>query len=91
MNRRPVVTRLQGFFSCGGKPMATVNAGVPASDALEHASCLLATVVDLAMNVGESGVRGSEAFAIQYLTEMAKALVDAAAMGCTTQENGGQP
>lgn len=75
------LTQQEGFFPAGGKPLASVNAGVSAIEALERASCILGTVVDLAMNVGEDGIRGSEAFAIQYLTEMAKALVDAAATG----------
>lgn len=86
MTQATVVTCNTGFARKA--PMISVSAGVPVTDALEHASCILATIVDLAMNIGDDGIRGSEAFAIQYLTEMAKALVDSSAMGCRTYERG---
>lgn len=75
------LTRSEGFFSIGGRPLASVNSGIPAVEALERASCILSAVVDLATNAVDEGVLGAEAFAIQCLAEVAKALVDAAATG----------
>ena len=78
------LTRLEGFFHVNGRPLASVNSGIPAVEALERASCILSAVVDLATNAVDEGVLGSEAFAIQCLSEVAKALVDAAATGQLT-------
>lgn len=87
MKRRAVfVTQSQGLFQTLGKPLVSVNAGMPVEEALSRASCILGTVVDLAMNVGDDGIRGTEAFAIQYLVEMAKALVDASSVGEVARE-----
>lgn len=85
--KRPVLTMQQGFSTLGsGQPMAVACAGVPVVDALEHASCLLASINDLAMAMGDGGLPHGGAFAIQHLAEMARALVDAAALGCTREE-----
>ncbi|KIQ03917.1 MULTISPECIES: DUF3077 domain-containing protein [Pseudomonas] len=82
MTRRAIfATRVEGLFEVAGKPLVSVNAGMPVEEALSRASCILGTVVDLAMNVGDDGIRGTEVFAIQYLVEMAKALVDASSVG----------
>lgn len=87
MKRRAIfATRAEGLFKVAGKPLVSVNAGMPAEEALNRASCILGTVIDLAMNVGDDGIRGSEAFAIQYLAEMAKALVDASSVGEVVKE-----
>lgn len=86
MNRRAVVTIQQGFFQPGGgQHLAAVNAGAPAVDALEQASCLIASIADLAAAIGDGGLACEGAFAIQYLAETARALVDAAALGCGTE------
>lgn len=86
MSSRPVVTSQQGFFRLGsGQPMAIVSAGVPAADALEHASCLIASITDLAAAMGDGGLSNGGAFAIQQLAETAKALIDAAAIGCSRE------
>lgn len=84
---RPVVTIQQGFSTLGdGQPMAFACAGVPVVDALEHASCLIASINDLAMAMGDGGLPSGGAFAIQHLADMARALVDAAAIGCSNAE-----
>lgn len=75
------LTRPEGFFHIDGRPLASVNSGIPAVVALERASCILSAVVDLATNAVDEGGLGSEAFAIQCLSEVAKALVDAVATG----------
>lgn len=86
MSHRPVVTHQQGFFLLGsGQPMALVSAGVPAADALEHASCLIASITDLAAAIGDGGLSSGGAFAIQQLAETAQALIDAAAIGCSSE------
>lgn len=74
-------TRAEDFFHVSGRALASVNSGIPAVEALERASCILSAVVGLATNAVDEGVLGSEAFAIQCLAEVAKALVDAAATG----------
>lgn len=75
------VTENASFFAVGKRPLLAANAGVPILDALEQASNLLATVEGLAANIVAGTGEGSEIYAIQYLTEMAKALVDASAGG----------
>lgn len=92
MSRRIVtVTGKEGFFAYGAPPLASVNSGAPVVDALEHASNLIRTIEDLAANIGESGeLRGAEIFAVQYLAEAARALVDASALGCRAREKGGR-
>lgn len=75
------VTDTSPFFAVGKRPLLAANAGVPILDALEQASNLLATVEGLAANIVAGTSEGSEIYAIQYLTEMAKALVDASAGG----------
>lgn len=87
MSRRTVVTSQQGFFRLGsGQPLAVVSAGVPAADALEQASCLIASIIDLAAAMGDGGLSNGGAFAIQHLAETAHALVDAAALGCSSED-----
>lgn len=66
----------------------SINAGMPADIALEHASCLLACVHDLTAALVDGSSKGSEAAAIQYLAEMAKALVDASSVGMYGVEGG---
>ncbi|MCY1289883.1 DUF3077 domain-containing protein [Pseudomonas jinjuensis] len=89
MNRLTAVTRQESFAGRADAPLLSVNAGVPVTDALEHASCLLASVKYLAGAMGHEMLSADEgAFTIQYLTDMAKALVDAAAMGCQAHGRG---
>jgi hypothetical protein len=56
-----------------------VRAGVSAKDALEHASCLLSVALDIRHEAIESS--SATAWASAYLTEMAKAAIDAATSG----------
>lgn len=89
MNRLTAVTRQEGFAGRAGAPLFSVNAGVPVSDALEHASCLLAFIEDLGAAMGHEALSATEgAFVIQYLAEQAKALIDAAAVGGQAHEQG---
>lgn len=89
MNRQTAVTRQEGFAGRSGVPLFSVNAGVPVTDALEHASCVLSEIEGLAGAMGHEMLSAAEgAFVIQYLAEQAKALVDAAVMGCHAQAQG---
>lgn len=81
MKRRRILTQLEGFNRFPDGMLFSVNAGVPVEVALEHASCLLGCVNDLTVILSQGEGRGSEIHAIQYLTEMAKALVDASSSG----------
>lgn len=92
MKRTPTTTATP-IISSGAGPLASVNAGMPISAALEHVSCILWSIEDLASSIAESGLQGSEMFAIKYLTETAKGLVDASIHGLLRQENdtGGKP
>lgn len=87
MSRRPAVTRARGgFLEWDGHRTLTVTPGVPARAALEQASSILRCVDCLAMNFADEGIRGSDIFALQYLAEMARALVDASAEGLADME-----
>ena len=88
MKRTPTTTATP-IISSGAGPLA----GMPISAALEHVSCILWSIEDLASNIAERGLQGSEMFAIKYLAETAKGLVDASIHGLLRQENdtGGKP
>lgn len=77
MSKPSILTSPQGFCRYPTGMLFSVNAGMPVELALEHASCLLDCVGDLATTITIGEGRGSEACVIQYLAEMAKALVDA--------------
>lgn len=88
MTRLPVaVTRTGGFSCVSGKDLFYVAQGVPIVDALEQASNLLSCVETLAVTIGTETHHGAEIFAVQYLAEMARALVDAAAGGALVAED----
>lgn len=80
MKRTPTTTATT-IFTTDVAPLVSVNAGLPISAALEQASCILAAIGDLAINIGENSAAGSEVFAIHYLTDAAKGLVDASIGG----------
>lgn len=86
MKRTPTTTATP-IISSGAGPLASVNAGMPISAALEHVSCILWSIEDLASSIAESGLQGSEMFAIKYLAEAAKGLVDASIHGLLKQES----
>ena len=90
MNCRPAVTTACGFHPIdrNGGTMFTVAEGVPATDALEQASSLLACIESLSLSVATATVNGGEAFAVFYLAEMAKAMIDAS--GDSLRMEGGQ-
>lgn len=79
--RRIAATHATGFCRYPVGPLFSVNEGMPVDLALEHASCLLDCVNSLAVTIGDGNAHGSEIYAVQYLAEMAKALVDAAGDG----------
>ncbi|MFZ3205741.1 MAG: DUF3077 domain-containing protein [Pseudomonas sp.] len=87
MSRRPVaVTQPENFGRHQEGALFSVNEGMPITVALEYASTLLSCVDSLAVTIGDGNGQGSEAYAIQYLAEMAKALVDACASGALHAE-----
>lgn len=88
MKRCRILTQRQEFNRFPAGMLFSVNAGMPVGDALEQASNLLACLDSLALQVGAEDGRGSEIFAIQYLAEMAKALVDASCRGLFGAEGG---
>lgn len=92
MKRIPTTGTAPVFTTATG-PLVSINPGMPISDALEHVSCLLWSIEDLAASIAENGLQGSEMFAIKYLTETAKGLVDASIHGLLKPENdaGGKP
>lgn len=83
MSRSPV-TAAHGFHVIDGRPLFSVNPGLPLGDALEQASNLLESIERLTVVIGSdcaSVDHRRDAFAASYLAEMAKALVDACAAG----------
>ena len=81
------LTRQHGFCISSTGALLSVNADMPVADALEQASNLLVCVDTLA-GIAAHGGQANELFAIQYLAEMAKALVDASAGGVFDAEGG---
>ncbi|EOF7609760.1 DUF3077 domain-containing protein [Pseudomonas aeruginosa] len=82
MTRRPVATtRAHPFGPSAGPALFTVNPGVPIHDALQCASNMLGCVHELVITISDGDMRGQEIFGLQYLTDMAKALVDSASEG----------
>lgn len=78
MSRPPVAKTFAEPFGYG---LFSVNPGVDVVDALEQASNILSCMHELTITVSESEAPGKEVFAVQYLNEMAKALVDASVRG----------
>ena len=88
MKRRRILTQPQEFSRFPAGMLFAVKAGMPVADALEQASNLLACVENLAVQIGDEANRGGDIFAIQYLAEMAKALVDASSCAVFDAEVG---
>jgi hypothetical protein len=89
MNRHQVAcTQQELFCHFPAGALFSVNEGMPVTLALEHASTLLACVDSLSLTIGDGKGQGSEAYAIQYLAEMARALVDACVSGSLHTEIG---
>ncbi|MNN50792.1 hypothetical protein D3C81_1653960 [compost metagenome] len=79
MSRTPCATTRAETF--GNYALFSVNTGSDVVDALEQASNILDCMHELTITVSESETPGKEVFAVQYLNEMAKALVDSAVRG----------
>lgn len=87
MIRRAVTTTsAHSFGHTGGPALFSVNPGIPIHTALQCASNMLSCVHELVITISDGDVHGQEIFAAQYLTEMAKALVDAAGEGVWDKE-----
>lgn len=71
-------TRAHDFFSCNpeGDCLFSVRAGIPASNALESASCFLDVARSSVRQIAEDGGSASE-YAADHLITLAKALIDA--------------
>ena len=82
MSHRPV-TSSNPFCYMGGKPLLSINSGVPVADAMQHVSDLLECVRSLTQAVATQTGKPVDAFAAFYLSEMAKAVVDACQDGVT--------
>lgn len=79
------------FFAPAGLPSAffTVREGLPLTDALEGASLFLASAGDMASELPSDRLPAeSRQWAIVYLIEMAKALVDAVVSDSLEASNG---
>ncbi|SNR79007.1 DUF3077 domain-containing protein [Pseudomonas segetis] len=81
-----VTTRQELFCKLPTGGLLSVNEGVPITDALEHASCLLACVNSLSASIGDGNAEPVDAYAIQYLNELAKGLIDACVSGALRKE-----
>lgn len=77
-------------FSTSGpsrQPLFRVNPGIPIESALEHVSNLLACIHELSLDaaLGDTGKQG--VWAVHYLSDMAKAIVDDALSGSAAKHN----
>ena len=71
----PVTTQTH-FSPTEGRPLFSVNPGIPVDDALEQATILLGCIEHLVV-CDASTSKGSAAATLQYLSEMARAVVAA--------------
>jgi DUF3077 family protein len=85
----PHLTRAETFFAVGheGHDLFSVAPGVPVNAALEQASCILSAALNTAIAAASSdGPGASVMWGAVYLTEMAKAAVDAATVAVANEE-----
>jgi hypothetical protein len=71
------------FTPCGPsrQPLFRVNPDIPIESALEHASSLLACIHELSLDAALGDMGKQSAWAVHYLSDMAKAIVDDALSG----------
>jgi hypothetical protein len=83
VNARSLKTARQDFMalSTEGHKLFSVNPGAPVDDALEFASCLLASALDL---LGEAADT-STGWTARHLVETAKAVIDSSATSILSQ------
>lgn len=81
VKQAPLVTEGQAFHTTGSSTQSffAVAAGIPVADALKEASCFLAASSSLLTKLIDDGLDTSDAFAIQFLVEAGKALLDSTA------------
>lgn len=71
-----------GVINPEQQELFAVRAGLPVADALEHASCLLEAVAQIATDIGmDSEPSAHQAWPALYLTQMASAIVNAVVRG----------
>jgi hypothetical protein len=82
-------THFTRFFTCNANQDAlfSVNAGLPADEALEQAACFLASALSV-MNEANVYDDSSSGFAALYLVEMAQAVVNSAISKIDSEEAG---
>jgi hypothetical protein len=66
-------------------PSFRVNPDIPIESALEHASSLLACIHELSLDAALGDAGKQNAWAVHYLSDMAKAIVDDALSGSATK------
>ena len=71
------------FTTCSRthQPLFLVNPGIPVESALEHASHLLACINELSLDAGLGDGSSQTVWAVHYLSDMARAIVDDALSG----------
>jgi len=83
-------TRFHTFFSCNPQQDAlfAVNGNLDVDEALQIASCMLASANGVATSMAEE-IDSNAAWAVQYLLEMSSAIVDAAIAGMRDEKKSG--
>jgi hypothetical protein len=71
------------FSTCGQsrQPLFRVNPDIPIESALDHASSLLACVHELSLDAAMNDAGRQSFWAVHYLNDMAKAILDDALSG----------
>ena len=71
------------FTNCNRtkQPLFRVNPGIPVESALEHASHLLACINELSLDAALGDGSSQTGWAVHYLSDMARAIVDDALSG----------
>lgn len=89
---RPRQTAQHPFFSANpqGDLLFSVRADIPATDALEQASCFLSAARSAVYEAAEGSARESM-YGAAYLVDMAKAIVDSAILSLDAEEAGNEP
>jgi hypothetical protein len=66
------------FSTCGParQPLFRINPGIPIESALERASSLLACIHELSLDAAMDNAGEKSVWAVHYLSDMAKAILD---------------
>lgn len=90
MSMTKLRTETAAFGLSDQNPLFSVNKGFDMIDALEHASALLECANHLSLTVAGERAGPHAAYASHYLSEMAKAVVDACLAGAIVVNGGDQ-